>query len=85
MDTARTSEAKDLASQAHASKLWRMLRAASGIPGMLRRFDKIEDGNKLDALFVEESTDETSAESAGSGETAPSSRPAVEEPCEVAT
>ena len=53
IETARDDEAKDLATNARASKLWRTLRIASRTSGMLRRFDKIDDGNHLQALFEE--------------------------------
>ena len=49
---ARTDEEKHLAIDAKASKLWRTLRIAS--KSKLNLFDKIDDGNKLDALFEPE-------------------------------
>lgn len=49
IDMAKTDEEKRLASDARASKLWRTLRIASKT--RLSRFDKIEDGNNLKALF----------------------------------
>ena len=49
---ARTDEEKQLAIDAKASKLWRTLRIAS--KSKLNLFDKIDDGNKLDALFEPE-------------------------------
>ena len=49
---AKTDEEKQLLIDARASKLWRTLRIAS--KGKLNLFDKIDDGNKLDALFEPE-------------------------------
>jgi THO complex subunit 1 len=49
---ARTDEEKQQAIDAKASKLWRTLRIAS--KSKLSLFDKIDDGNKLDALFEPE-------------------------------
>ena len=49
---AKTDEEKQLLVDARASKLWRTLRIAS--KGKLNLFDKIDDGNKLDALFEPE-------------------------------
>ncbi|KAL2048679.1 hypothetical protein N7G274_000591 [Stereocaulon virgatum] len=52
IDMARTDEEKQQAIDAKASKLWRTLRIAS--KSKLSLFDKIDDGNKLDALFEPE-------------------------------
>lgn len=49
---ARTDEEKQSAIDAKASKLWRTLRIAS--KSKLNLFDKIDDSNKLDALFEPE-------------------------------
>ncbi|CAF9934405.1 hypothetical protein IMSHALPRED_009699 [Imshaugia aleurites] len=60
IDMAKTGEEKQQASDARASKLWRALRVAS--KSKLNLFDKIDDGNNLQALFQpeeEESKDKT--------------------------
>ena len=49
IEMAKTNEEKQLAIDAKASKLWRALRIAS--KNKLNRFDKIDDGNNLKALF----------------------------------
>lgn len=49
IEMARTDEEKRLATDARASKLWRTLRIAS--KSKLNLFDKIDDGNNLQALF----------------------------------
>lgn len=49
VETAKNDEEKELASNARASKLWRMLRLAAN--HKIKLFDKIEDGKNLDALF----------------------------------
>ena len=49
---AKTAEDKQQAIDARASKLWRTLRIAS--KSKLNRFDKIDDGNNLQALFQPE-------------------------------
>ena len=46
---AKTEEDKQLSTNARASKLWRTLRIAS--KSKLNLFDKIDDGNNLQALF----------------------------------
>ena len=46
---ATSGEDKQLATNARASKLWRMLRICS--KNKLGAFDKIDDGNNLEALF----------------------------------
>jgi THO complex subunit 1 len=51
MEMAKTDEDKELAANARHSKLWRTLRIASKSTGMLRRFDRIDDGHNLQALF----------------------------------
>lgn len=60
---AKTSEEKQQATDARASKLWRTLRIAS--KSKLNVFDKIDDGNNLEALFrseEEESKEKTDVE-----------------------
>lgn len=52
---AKTEEDKQFSANARASKLWRTLRIAS--KSRLNLFDKIDDGNNLQALF--EPADET--------------------------
>lgn len=49
---AKTDEEKQQATDARASKLWRTLRIAS--KSKLSVFDKIDDGNNLQALFQTE-------------------------------
>lgn len=49
---AKTGEEKQQAIDARASKLWRTLRIAS--KSKLNLFDKIDDGNNLQALFEPE-------------------------------
>ena len=49
---AKTGEEKQQATDARASKLWRTLRIAS--KSKLNVFDKIDDGNNLQALFQSE-------------------------------
>jgi len=49
IEMAKTDEEKRLATDARASKLWRTLRIAS--KNKLNRFDRIDDGNNLKALF----------------------------------
>ena len=49
---AKTEEEKHQAIDARASKLWRTLRIAS--KSKLNLFDKIDDGNNLQALFQPE-------------------------------
>lgn len=58
---AKTDEAKQQATDARASKLWRTLRIAS--KSKLNLFDKIDDGNNLQALFQpeEEESEEKTA------------------------
>lgn len=63
MDMAKTDEEKQRATDARASKLWRTLRIAS--KSKLSVFDKIDDGNNLQALFQseeEENKDKDKAE-----------------------
>ena len=70
---AKTSEEKQQATDARASKLWRTLRIAS--KSKLNVFDKIDDGNNLEALFrpeEEEHKEKTDAE----GTEQPSDQPA---------
>lgn len=52
IDMAKSDEEKLAANNARASKLWRMLRIAS--KSKLNLFDKIDDGNNLQALFQPE-------------------------------
>lgn len=57
---AKTGEEKQQATDARASKLWRTLRIAS--KSRLNLFDRIDDGNNLQALFQpeeEESKEQT--------------------------
>ena len=49
---AKTGEEKQQATYARASKMWRTLRIAS--KSKLNLFDKIDDGNNLQALFQPE-------------------------------
>lgn len=49
---AKTGEEKQQATDARASKLWRTLRIAS--KSKLNLFDRIDDGNNLQALFQPE-------------------------------
>ncbi|KAL6718435.1 hypothetical protein ACLMJK_004525 [Lecanora helva] len=49
LEMAKTDEERRLAVDAKASKLWRTLRIAAKTK--LNRFDKIDDGNNLQALF----------------------------------
>ncbi|KAL9104743.1 MAG: hypothetical protein Q9163_000355 [Psora crenata] len=49
IEMAKNDEEKQLATGARASKLWRALRIAS--KSKLAMFDKIDDGNNLEALF----------------------------------
>ena len=65
---AKTEEEKQLSSNARASKLWRTLRIASKTK--LNLFDKIDDGNNLQALFkpaeeTENVRDETAKDTSG--------------------
>ena len=64
IEMAKTNEEKDLAKNARASKLWRILRVAS--KSKLNLFDKIDDGNNLQALFQPEG-EENSNKGNGSG------------------
>ncbi len=62
----KTEEDKQLSTNARASKLWRTLRIAS--KSKLNLFDKIDDGNNLQALFkpegeTENARDENSKDS----------------------
>ena len=52
IEMAKTDEEKQQATDARASKLWRTLRIAS--KSKLNLFDKIDDGNNLQALFQPE-------------------------------
>lgn len=49
---AKTEEDKKLAANARSSKIWRALRIAS--KNKLNLFDRIDDGNNLQALFQSE-------------------------------
>ena len=60
---AKTDEEKQILTDARASKLWRTLRIAS--KSKLNLFDKIEDGNKLDALFEPEGDENREKEANG--------------------
>ena len=57
---AKTDEEKQLAMNARASKLWRTLRIAS--KSKLSLFDKIDDGNNIQALFQPESDENRNKE-----------------------
>ena len=52
IEMAKTDEEKDSATNARASKLWRTLRIAC--KSKLNLFDRIDDGNNLQALFQPE-------------------------------
>ena len=52
IEMAKTDEEKQQAIDARASKMWRTLRIAS--KSKLNLFDKIDDGNNLQALFQPE-------------------------------
>ncbi len=58
---AKTAEEKVLATNARASKLWRTLRVAS--KSKLNLFDKIDDGNNLQALFQPEGAENNNSSS----------------------
>ena len=60
---AKTDEEKQILIDARASKLWRTLRIAS--KSKLNLFDKIDDGNKLDALFEPEGDENREKEANG--------------------
>lgn len=67
---ATTEEDKQLSSNARASKLWRILRVAS--KSRLNVFDKMDDGNNLQALFepaeeTENVRDENTKDTPGAG------------------
>ena len=49
MEMAKSDEEKQAAANARSSKLWRTLRIAS--KSKLNLFDRIDDGNNLQALF----------------------------------
>ena len=49
IDMARSEDDKRTAAEAKTSKIWRTLRIASR--SKFREFDKVDDGNNLDALF----------------------------------
>lgn len=51
-EMAKTEEEKQFALNARASKMWRTLRVAS--KSKLSLFDKIDDGNNIQALFQPE-------------------------------
>ena len=73
---AKTEEVKQLAINARASKLWRTLRIAS--KNKFGLFDKIDDGNNLEALF-EVPQEGKNAEKASDDEIAEPSQPDVAE------
>lgn len=52
LEMAKTDEDKQLTANARSSKLWRALRIAS--KNKLNIFDRIDDGNNLQALFQSE-------------------------------
>ena len=66
MEMAKTDEERRLAADARASKLWRTLRIASKT--RLNRFDKIDDGNNLKALFEPDAEDSKKSSIDGSDE-----------------
>lgn len=57
---AKTEEEKQLALNARSSKMWRTLRIAS--KSKLSLFDKIDDGNNIQALFQPEGDENRSKE-----------------------
>lgn len=57
---AKTEEEKQLAFNARSSKMWRTLRIAS--KSKLSLFDKIDDGNNIQALFQPEGDEDRSKE-----------------------
>lgn len=66
LEMAKTSEEKQLATDARASKLWRTLRIAS--KSRLNHFDNIDDGNNLKALFDPEGDENRSKPELNGGE-----------------
>lgn len=62
MDMAQTKDEKDSAARAKASKTWRILRLSAKTK--LATFDKIDDGNKLNALFESSAPAETTPQPA---------------------
>ncbi|KAL4976556.1 THO complex subunit 1 transcription elongation factor-domain-containing protein [Aspergillus desertorum] len=64
IDTAQTSEDKEAAVQAKASKTWLLLRLSA--KSKLAAFDKIEDGKNLKTLFEAPQTAESTTQAAGS-------------------
>ncbi|KAL6231172.1 hypothetical protein BDW75DRAFT_50362 [Aspergillus navahoensis] len=64
IDTARTSEDKDAAVQAKASKTWLLLRLSA--KSKFAAFDKIEDGKNLKTLFETPQTAESTTQASGS-------------------
>jgi THO complex subunit 1 len=60
IDMAMTDEDRAIAEGAKASKSWRILRLSA--KGKLAAFDKIEDGNNLQNLFENPTTNEENAE-----------------------
>lgn len=65
---AKIGEEKQQATDARASKLWRTLRIAS--KSKLNLFDKIDDGNNLQALFQpEEEVNKEKTEADGTEQT----------------
>lgn len=65
VDTAQTSDEKENAVNAKASKIWRTLRLASR--SKLALFEKIDNGKNLEALFESRDGPEESAKSAEEG------------------
>lgn len=55
LEMAKTEEDKKLASNARSSKIWRALRIAS--KSKLKHFDRIENGDNLQALFEDDRGD----------------------------
>ncbi|KAL4746228.1 hypothetical protein BDW72DRAFT_38697 [Aspergillus terricola var. indicus] len=64
IDTAQTSEDKEAAVQAKASKTWLLLRLSA--KSKLAALDKIEDGKNLKTLFETPQTAESTTQAAGS-------------------
>lgn len=66
IEMARTDEEKRRATDARASKLWRTLRIAAKTK--LNRFDEIDDGNNLKALFEADGGETKEPDVSGSNE-----------------
>lgn len=55
LEMAKTEDDRKLATNARSSKIWRALRIAS--KSKLKHFDRIENGNNLQALFEDDRGD----------------------------